>query len=51
MKSEMGSNFFALERQLIFWFGEGWTLIQLMGGAIVIAGIYMADKAREKAKK
>jgi drug/metabolite transporter (DMT)-like permease len=32
-----------------FWFGESWTVIQLIGGVIVIAGIYMADKAREKA--
>jgi drug/metabolite transporter (DMT)-like permease len=32
-----------------FWFSESWTLIQLVGGVIVIAGIYMADQAREKA--
>jgi drug/metabolite transporter (DMT)-like permease len=32
-----------------FWFSESWTLIQLIGGVIVIAGIYMADQAREKA--
>jgi len=31
-----------------FWFSESWTLIQLIGGAIVIAGIYMADQARSK---
>jgi len=28
------------------WFGESWTVIQLIGGVIVIAGIYMADRAR-----
>jgi len=32
-----------------FWFSESWTVIQLIGGVIVIAGIYMADQAREKA--
>jgi drug/metabolite transporter (DMT)-like permease len=32
-----------------FWFSESWTFIQLIGGVIVIAGIYMADQAREKA--
>jgi drug/metabolite transporter (DMT)-like permease len=31
-----------------FWFSESWTLIQLVGGVIVIAGIYMADQARSK---
>jgi drug/metabolite transporter (DMT)-like permease len=31
-----------------FWFSESWNLIQLIGGAIVIAGIYMADQARSK---
>jgi drug/metabolite transporter (DMT)-like permease len=31
-----------------FWFGESWTFIQLIGGVIVIAGIYMADLARSK---
>jgi len=31
-----------------FWFGESWTIIQLIGGVIVIAGIYMADQARSK---
>jgi drug/metabolite transporter (DMT)-like permease len=29
-----------------FWFSESWTAIQLLGGVIVIAGIYMADRAR-----
>lgn len=33
-----------------FWFGESWTPIQLLGGVIVIAGIYMADRARSAAK-
>ena len=31
-----------------FWFSESWNLIQLVGGVIVIAGIYMADQARSK---
>jgi len=30
------------------WFAEAWTLIQLFGGVIVIAGIYLADQARSK---
>jgi drug/metabolite transporter (DMT)-like permease len=30
------------------WFTETWTMIQLLGGAVVIAGIYMADQARNK---
>lgn len=30
------------------WFAESWTVIQLLGGVIVIAGIYMADQARNK---
>lgn len=30
------------------WFTETWTVIQLLGGAVVIAGIYMADQARNK---
>jgi drug/metabolite transporter (DMT)-like permease len=33
-----------------FWFSESWTVIQLIGGVIVIAGIYMADRARSAAK-
>lgn len=33
-----------------FWFGESWTAIQLIGGVIVIAGIYMADRARSAVK-
>ena len=32
------------------WFGESWTTIQLIGGVIVIAGIYMADRARSATK-
>jgi drug/metabolite transporter (DMT)-like permease len=32
------------------WFGESWTIIQLIGGVIVIAGIYMADRARSAAQ-
>ena len=31
-----------------FWLAESWTVIQLAGGVIVIAGIYMADQARSK---
>lgn len=31
-----------------FWFNESWSAIQLIGGVIVIAGIYMADQARNK---
>ena len=30
------------------WFAESWTVIQLIGGVVVIAGIYMADQARNK---
>jgi drug/metabolite transporter (DMT)-like permease len=30
------------------WFAESWTVIQLVGGVVVIAGIYMADQARNK---
>jgi drug/metabolite transporter (DMT)-like permease len=30
------------------WFTESWTAIQLLGGVVVIAGIYMADQARSK---
>ena len=30
------------------WFSESWTAIQLIGGVVVIAGIYMADQARSK---
>ena len=33
-----------------FWFSESWTVLQLFGGVIVIAGIYMADRARSAAK-
>jgi drug/metabolite transporter (DMT)-like permease len=33
-----------------FWFSESWTAIQLLGGVIVISGIYMADRARSAAK-
>lgn len=29
-----------------FWFSESWTAIQLIGGVIVITGIYLADRAR-----
>ncbi len=31
-----------------FWLAESWTVIQLAGGVVVIAGIYMADLARSK---
>ena len=31
-----------------FWLGESWTVIQLVGGVVVIAGIYLADQARSK---
>jgi drug/metabolite transporter (DMT)-like permease len=30
------------------WIGESWNTIQLIGGAIVIVGIYIADKTRTK---
>jgi drug/metabolite transporter (DMT)-like permease len=30
------------------WIGESWNAIQLIGGAIVIIGIYIADKTRTK---
>jgi drug/metabolite transporter (DMT)-like permease len=30
------------------WIGESWNVIQLIGGAIVIVGIYLADKTRTK---
>ena len=30
------------------WFAESWTVIHLIGGVVVIAGIYMADQARSK---
>jgi len=30
------------------WIGESWSAIQLVGGAIVIVGIYLADKTRTK---
>ena len=30
------------------WFAESWSVIQLIGGVVVIAGIYMADQARNK---
>jgi len=30
------------------WIGESWNVIQLIGGAIVIMGIYLADKTRTK---
>ena len=30
------------------WFTESWTVIQLIGGVVVIAGIYMADQVRSK---
>ena len=33
-----------------FWFSESWTALQLFGGVIVIAGIYMADRAKSAAK-
>jgi drug/metabolite transporter (DMT)-like permease len=31
-----------------FWLAESWTGIQLVGAVVVIAGIYMADQARNK---
>ena len=30
------------------WFAESWTFIQLLGGVVVIAGIYLAAQARSK---
>jgi drug/metabolite transporter (DMT)-like permease len=32
------------------WINETWNAIQLIGGATVIAGIYIADKTRNKVK-
>jgi drug/metabolite transporter (DMT)-like permease len=32
------------------WINETWNAIQLIGGATVIAGIYIADKTRTKVK-
>jgi hypothetical protein len=32
------------------WINETWNTIQLIGGATVIAGIYIADKTRTKVK-
>jgi drug/metabolite transporter (DMT)-like permease len=31
-----------------FWFAESWNVVQLIGGVVVIVGIYMADQARTK---
>jgi drug/metabolite transporter (DMT)-like permease len=28
------------------WFGQSWDLIQLIGAAIVLVGIYLADRAK-----
>jgi drug/metabolite transporter (DMT)-like permease len=28
------------------WFGQSWDFIQLMGAAIVLVGIYLADRAK-----
>ena len=33
-----------------FWFSESWTVLQLFGGVIVIAGIYLADRAKSATK-
>ena len=32
-----------------WWLSEKWSLIQLLGGVVVIAGIIMADRARSAA--
>ena len=33
-----------------FWFNESWTINQLIGGVIVVAGIFMADQARSTSR-
>ena len=53
LKASITSAFGMLEPILAgiiawIWLNESWRLIQLVGGAIVIAGIYMADQARSK---
>jgi drug/metabolite transporter (DMT)-like permease len=32
------------------WLSQSWSAIQLFGGAIVLVGIYIADRAKANAK-
>jgi drug/metabolite transporter (DMT)-like permease len=32
------------------WLSQSWSAIQLAGGAIVLVGIYIADRAKSNAK-
>jgi drug/metabolite transporter (DMT)-like permease len=32
------------------WLSQSWSAIQLLGGAIVLVGIYIADRAKTNAK-
>jgi drug/metabolite transporter (DMT)-like permease len=32
------------------WLSQSWSAIQLFGGAIVLIGIYIADRAKSNAK-
>jgi len=32
------------------WLSQSWSAIQLLGGAIVLVGIYIADRAKSNAK-
>jgi drug/metabolite transporter (DMT)-like permease len=34
-----------------FWFGQSWDLIQLIGAATVLFGIYLADRAKNVTQK
>jgi drug/metabolite transporter (DMT)-like permease len=31
------------------WLSQGWSFIQLLGGAVVLVGIYIADRAKTSA--
>jgi drug/metabolite transporter (DMT)-like permease len=33
------------------WFGQSWSLIQLLGAATVLIGIYLADRAKNVTAK
>jgi drug/metabolite transporter (DMT)-like permease len=53
LKASTTSTFGLLEpifAGIVAWicFAESWTAIQLVGGVVVIAGIYMADQARSR---
>jgi len=32
------------------WLSQSWSLVQLIGGAIVLVGIYIADRVKNKVK-